>query len=373
MKKTKVKEFLQDSWLALRLPIAAIVLGLLVGAAIMIFVGIQDGLSLSQVLLLPIRGYGALFNSTFGSLYGFGEALVYVVPLILTGLSVAFAFRCGLFNIGAEGQMLVGLFATAYVGFTFNNIPVILQMFLAILAGAIAGGLWGALVGWLRAKRGLHVVITSIMFNYIAFHLYNYFVGSTNWFKDEYAQGSRAINPAIKLPKISLFAPSRANWGILIAIIAAVVVYIILWKTKTGFEVRAVGKSQEAARYAGISVSKNFVIAMLISGVLSGLAGVTHLLGTQARATSLSMNIGFGIDGIAVALIGQNHPLGVVLAAFLMAILKRGAPLMQTYGISKEVIAIVQAAIIFFVAADKMVKWIYERRDKKVKGVANNE
>lgn len=370
----RYKEFLHQAWLSIRLPLTAIFFGLIVGALAMMWVGIQDGLSLNQILNLPLTAYRTLFNSVFGSFYGFGESLVFLVPLILTGLSITFAFRCGMFNVGAEGQYIVGLFSAAYVGFTFNGLPAWLQMITAIIAAAVGGGLWAAIVGWLKAKRGVHEVITTIMLNYIALHIYNFLVGSKEWFKADKFQGSHAINPAIKIPQIGLFSPSRAHWGIILALLAAIIVYIILWRTKTGFEVRAVGNSNEAARYAGISVAKNYIKAMLISGILAGLAGGIHLLGTQARAASLSAFTGFGADGIAIALIGQNHPLGVVLAAFLFAVMKRGAPLMQAQaGIAKEVVAIVQASIIFFVAADQMVKWIYKRRKKQVKEVASNE
>ncbi len=371
----KLKGFAHNTWSALKIPLFAIILGLIVGALAMMWVGIQEGQSLTNILLLPLKGYGALLSSVFGSWYGFGESLIYVVPLVLTGLSLTFAFRSGMFNIGAEGQFIVGFFAAAYVGFSFNYLPAIIQLFLAILAAAIAGGLWAAFAGWLKAKRGVHEVITTIMMNHIAFYLYNFLVSDKDWFKADNYQGSLAINPAIRLPQIGLFAPSRAHWGILISLLAAVAVYIILWKTKIGYEVRAVGHSSEAARYAGIDVAKKFIIAMLISGILSGLAGGLHLLGTQRRAPQMSGFMGFGLDGIAVALIGQKHPLGVVLASFLFAFMKRGAPIMQAQaGIAKEVVAIVQASIIFFVAADQIVKWILNRRkNSKQQGVESNE
>jgi len=356
----------------LKLPLGAVFLGLVVGAFAMMWVGIQDGLTTSEILRLPLQGYGALFGS-ISSLYGFGESLVYVVPLILTGLAITFAFRCGLFNIGAEGQFIVGSFAAAYVGFTFNNIPAFLQMTLAIIAAAVAGGLWGAIAGWLKAKRGMHEVITTIMLNYIALYGYNLLVGDADFFKAFNYQGSYAINPAARLPKIALFAPSRANWGILVAVLAVIAVYIILWKTKTGFEVRAVGLSSEAARYAGINVAKKFIIAMLISGMLAGLGGGVYMMGIQRRAPQLSAFPNLGFDGIAVSLIGQNHPAGVVLSAFLFGFMKRGAPVMQAQaGIAKEVVAIVQASIIFFVAADQIVKWLFKRRKKK-KGAVSHE
>lgn len=372
-RKIDFKQVTRDAWQALRLPLLAIFFGLVVGAIAMIWVGLQEGIGFGNALMKPLQGYAVLFKSVFGSFYDFGEALVYMIPLILTGLAIAFAFRCGLFNIGAEGQFIAGTFAAAYVGFTFNELPSLLQLSLAILAACVAGGLWAMIAGWLKARRGVHEVITTIMLNHIAFYLYNFLVSDKDWFKADNYQGSHAINPAIRIPRIGLFAPSRAHWGLLIALLVAVVVYFILWKTRTGFEVRAVGLSKDAARYAGINVARNFIIAMIISGALAGLGGGLHLLGTQRRAGQLGMFPNYGFDGIAVSLIGQNHPAGVVLSAFLFAMMKRGAPLMQSQaGIAKEVVAIVQASIIFFVAADQMVKWFLTRRAKKVKGEVQN-
>lgn len=378
--KDEVRIKIKALWGQIQFPLLAVGLGLIVGAFAMIWVGIQDGLPFIEILVKPLQGYRALLNSTFGSLYGFGEALVYIVPLIMTGLAVAFSFRTGLFNIGAEGQFIVGSFATAYVGFTFNNIPTILQLLLAIIAGIVAGGLWGAFAGFLKAKRGVHEVITTIMMNHIAFYLYNYFVSSPKWFKSPLYQGSFSINPEIRLPVLGLFKPSRAHIGVLIALVAAVIVYIILWKTKLGYEVRAVGHKSSAAEYAGIDVAKKFIIAMFISGGLAGLGGGLHLLGTARRAFQLGAFPNYGFDGIAVALIGKNHPVGIVLSAFLFAILRRGAPIMQVQaGIAKEVVSIVQAAIIFFVAAEQIVKWLVRRKGKQnveleeVEGVTANE
>jgi len=378
MDKERIKKILKNSWKQIEYPLLAILLGLIIGAFAMMWVGSQEGLSLNEVLYKPVEGYTALFTSVFGSLYGFGEAIVSAIPLIMTGLAIAFSFRTGLFNIGAEGQFIVGTFVTAYVGFTFNNIPVILQLILALVAGAVAGGLWAAFAGWLKAKRGVHEVITTIMMNHIAFYLYNLFVGSPEWFKAPSYQGSHAINPEIRLPVLGLFKPSRAHLGIIIALIAAIIVFIVLWKTKLGYEVRAVGHKASAAEYGGIDVAKKFVTAMFISGALAGLGGGLHLLGTARRAAQLGGFPNYGFDGIAVALIGKNHPLGIVLSAFLFAIMKRGAPLMQAQaGIAKEVIAIIQAAIIFFVAADQIVKWLVRRKEKKtieeIKEVAADE
>ncbi len=363
----KLKKGIKTLLSELYFPMLAILLGLFVGALAMIWVGYLDGLPVADILLKPLKGYKVLLQSVFGSLYDFGETIFYFTPLVMTGLAIAFSFRSGMFNIGAEGQFIVGSFVTAYVGFTFNNWPTWLQFSVAIIAGTVAGGLWGAFAGFLKAKRGVHEVITTIMLNHIAFHLYNFFVSDPAWFKAENFQGSFAINPEIRIPKIALFEPSRAHYGIFFAIVAAIIVYIILWKTKLGYEIRAVGFNQDAAKYAGINVPARFIVSMFISGALSAMGGSLHLLGASRRAMQLGSFVNFGFDGIAVALIGRNNPWGVLLSAFLFSMLKRGAPVMQAQaGIAKEVVAIVQAAIIFFVAADQIVKFLVRRFQKPV-------
>ncbi len=335
----------------LLVPILAIIFGLVVGALAMLWVG-KD----------PLLAYSYLVEGVFGSVYGFGETLVDTIPLIFTGLAVAFAFRCGLFNIGVEGQFMVATLAVAYVGVKWASLPAPIHLLVTILAGTLAGALWAAIPGVLKATRGVHEVINSIMLNYIGLYVVNYFVAGA--LKAPGMQATASVAPGILLPQI--LPPSRAHAGIFIALVAAVAVYWILWRTTLGFEIRAVGHNLFAAEYAGISVPKNIVLAMVISGALSGLAGVSQILGLSSRTFQYFGFPGFGFNGIAVALIGRNHPVGVILGAFLFGILGRGSVTMQAADVPKQIIAIVQASIIFFVAADEIIRWLLSRYRKEV-------
>ncbi|MGE5653409.1 MAG: ABC transporter permease [Bacillota bacterium] len=335
----------------LLVPLLAVLFGLLVGALAMLWVGKN-----------PLLAYSYLVEGVFGSVYGFGETLVDTIPLIFTGLAVAFAFRCGLFNIGVEGQYMFATLIVAYVGVKWTWLPTPIHLVVTIVAGALAGGLWAGIPGVLKATRGVHEVINSIMLNYIALYVVNYFVAGA--FKAPNMQATPAVAPGIVLPKI--LPPSRAHAGIFIAVLAAVVVYWLLWRTTLGFQIRAVGHNLFAAEYAGISVPKNIVLAMVISGVLSGLAGASQILGLSTRTFQYFGFPGFGFNGIAVALIGRNHPAGVVLGAFLFGILGRGSVTMQAADVPKQIIAIVQASIIFFVAADEIIRWLLSRYRKEV-------
>jgi len=302
----------------------------------------------------PVVAYTALFKGSLGDLNKFGETLVTVTPLILTGLSIAFAFRCGLFNIGAEGQFIMGSVAAVWAGWAFTGLPPILHVTLTLLIGALAGGLWASVIGWLKAKVGSHEVINGIMMNYIAMYMSNFIV--MTFLNEPEKAYSFAIADSAKLWRFSQafvqFKYSRLNAGIFLALIVALAAYYILNKTVRGYEIRAVGYNPHAAEYGGISVKKNIVLAMIISGVFAGFAGAIMATGVQYRVNNLFGFTGYGLDGIAVALVGNNHPIGVILSAFLFGILQKGGPLMQIQGIPKEVVGIIQGIIILFVAAN---------------------
>jgi general nucleoside transport system permease protein len=341
---------------ALAVPVVATVLGLLVGTIFILIAGAD-----------PVEAYSALFQAVTGEPRMFGETLVSTIPLIFTGLAVALAFRCGLFNIGVEGQYLVALPASAWVGYAFS-LPGWLHPAVSLLAGAIAGGIWSGIAGLLKAYRGVHEVINTIMLNYIALFL-------TQWLLYAYMRdpkGMAAATPAIKPTALltqGLIANSRLHSGLWIALVSAFLIWIFLWKTPLGYEIRAVGLSPGAAEYAGISVGANIVLAMALSGVLSGLAGGVQTLGVAGKFYEQDSFIGYGFDGIAVALVGQNHPLGVVLAALLFGALGRGGPAMQSMaGVPKTVIWIVQGTVIFFVAVEGIWHFLRNRKAKaKVK------
>lgn len=348
--------FTRDSFL---IPLVAILLGLLFGALVMLFGGYN-----------PILAYSALFNKVFGDLYNFGETIRQITPLIFTGLSVAFAFRTGLFNIGAEGQFVMGALGAVIVGTQFS-LPGFIHAPLAIIVGGLFGGLWGAIAGYLKAKRGVHEVITTIMLNWVALFFTNYIVAT--YLRAPGQQRSEMIQPtaSISLDWLSkVFDYARLHWGTLIAILAAFFFYLILWKTKQGYELRAVGYNPDASEYAGINVNKNTIMAMLIGGAFAGLGGAVEVLGVFKYQTISAGFPGYGFDGIAVALIGANTPLGVILASILFGALTYGAPGMQLgAGVPIEVIRVVIASVIFFVAASGMVRYILDKFKRKKKEV----
>jgi ABC-type uncharacterized transport system permease subunit len=340
------KIFIKESSI---IPIISIIFGLLLGAVIMLLGGYD-----------PILAYQSLFNKVFGDLYNFGEALREITPLVLTGLSVAFAFRTGLFNIGAAGQFVMGSTGATIVGVTLD-LPWFIHAPLAILTGALLGGLWGAIAGYLKAKRGINEVITTIMLNWISLHLANYII-STYLYDPNNKQRSKYVaeSTSIKLNWLSeVFDNARLHMGILFAVVAAFIFYLLLWKTKQGFELRAVGHNPYAAEYAGMNVNRNIVLSMFISGIFAGLAGVTDVLGVYGYQTVSAGFAPYGFDGIAVALLGGNTPLGVVLGASLFGALNYGGAGMK-FGadVPPEIIRVVIASVIFFVASHGIIRWI---------------
>lgn len=332
------------------IPLVAVLFGLLVGALLMIISGNN-----------PLIGYGALFTGIFGSLYDLGETIREITPLIFTGLAVAFAFRTGLFNIGVEGQFIMGSFAAVVAGIVLD-LPWYLHAPLAFLAGCLAGGLWGAFAGFLKARYHVHEVIVTIMLNYVALILVNYLIRT--YFK---AAGERTqtIDQSASLsfqPLSALFDYSRIHLGIFIGLLFAFFFFFILWKTTWGYELRAVGLSPLASQYAGMSVPKNIVVSMLISGFFAGAGGAAEALGVYGYLAINPTFPGYGFDGIAVALLGANSPIGVILAATLLGGLSYGSNNMQYVAkIPTEIITIVIAVIILFVAANGAVKLIVER------------
>ncbi|EST52493.1 branched-chain amino acid ABC transporter permease [Brevibacillus panacihumi W25] len=347
--------FTKESFLV---PVIAIILGLLVGAIAMLAGGFN-----------PILAYTALVEKVFGSAYNFGETIRQITPLIFTGLAVAFAFRTGLFNIGAEGQFIVGMVAATTVGVAFE-LPAFIHAPLAILAGAIAGGLWGSVAGYLKAKRGVNEVITSIMMNWIALYLANWVMNS--FFVPKGQQRSEMVHDSaiITITWLSqMFDNARLHWGTLIAVLAAIFFYVIMWKTRTGYELRAVGLNPHASEYAGMNVNRNVIKAMFISGLFAGIGGAAEILGVFHYQAILTAQPGYGFDGIAVALIGGNTPIGVILGAILFGILSFGAAGIKfTAGVPVELIRVVIASVIFFVAAHGIVKVFVKPILKKKEG-----
>ncbi|MGM8211696.1 ABC transporter permease [Virgibacillus sp. W0430] len=334
-------------------PIISVLIGLLAGAIIMLGFGYN-----------PIHGYAALWEGAFGDLYFFGETIRQVTPYILTGLAVAFAFRAGLFNIGAEGQVIIGWLAAVWVGTSFNA-PMFIHLPLALLAAAIGGALLGLIPGFLKAKFGVHEVIVTIMLNYIALYSANSIVRNV---LTERSDKTEAIAPTASLASEwlqTLTYYSRVHYGILIALLAAALMWFIIDRTTIGYEIRAVGYNQHASRYAGMNVNKNIILTMVISGAFAGLAGSMEGLGTFGNMSIQSGFTNLGFDGIAVALLGANTAIGVILAALLFGTLKVGALNMPTdAGVPSELVDIIIALIIFFVASSYLIRWIILRYKK---------
>ncbi|MGI8315151.1 ABC transporter permease [Halobacillus mangrovi] len=338
------------------IPVISVVLGLLSGAIIMVAFGYN-----------PVEGYAALWNGAFGDAYFFGETLRQVTPYILSGLAVAFALRTGLLNIGVEGQVFVGWLASVWVGVAFD-LPGIIHLPLAILVAALAGAFWGFIPGILKAKLGVHEVIVTIMMNYIALYVSNEIVRNVITDGEDQTERIPASASLASEWLAGMTFYSRLHWGLLVALFMALLMWFFLNKTTRGFELRSVGFNQHASEYAGMSVGKNIVLAMVISGAFAGLAGAMEGLGTFGYMSVKSGFTNIGFDGIAVALLGANTALGVVLAAFLFGTLKIGALNMPTAaGVPTELVEIVIALIIFFVASSYMIRWIILRFKKEGK------
>ena len=342
-------------------PLAAVLLAFLVGAIIILL--IKDN---------PFETYRILLANSFGSAKDVGYTLFYATPLIFTGLAVAVAFRCGLFNIGAEGQLYVASFATAWVGIKFGgtvvdifgkqedwswiSLPAILLVPLCILTAMAAGGIWGAIPGILRAKFGSSEVINTIMLNFIGIALVSYFTQYHYKVPGDPILQTAPIGQSAHIPQLHeylSFMPKDVplNFAFLIAIFMCVAVYVFLWKTKWGYELRAVGQNASAAEYGGISPQKQIITAMTISGALAGMVAVNEVLGYRHNYyDGFSAELGF--LGIAVALLGRNHPLGVFIAAIFFAILMRGEIFVDAFTryVSKDIGLILQAIAILFVA-----------------------
>lgn len=338
------------------IPVISIVLGLLVGAVVMLISGFN-----------PVNGYIALFNGIFGTPYKIGETIRQIIPYIFSGLAVAFAFRTGLFNIGVEGQLIMGWFAAAYVGFAFD-LPAIIHIPLAIFAAAAAGAIWAFIPGLLKARLQVHEVIVTIMMNYIALRLVNVFIDIASGGDDR----TPKINESASLRSdflASITDFSRVHWGIVVALIAVMIMWVLLERTTRGYELKAVGFNKNASQYAGMNVSKNIILAMVISGAFAGVGGAMEALGTYGNMPKLAASTGIGFDGIAVALLGYNNPFGVFLAAILFGSLKFGGNNMWSEArIPVEIVSIVISLIIFFVASGYIIRLVLERMGKKEKG-----
>ena len=331
------------------LTIYSILLSFVVGA---IFLGILG--------INPLTAYAKLLDGIFGKTKYMAFSVVYATPLILIGLSVAFSFRTGVFNIGAEGQFVVGSMAACVVGILCGDLPSAILVPLCFLAAMAAGALWGLIVAFLKTKWGINEVLSMIMFNWIAFYLSNYIAGLPGIKTTGNAEATANVseNARILFPEAWRNALCKdSNWGILIAIVCILLIWFIIEKTTLGYQLRAVGFNRNASEYAGISVNRAIFTAMMISGALCGMAGATQLLGMGQRISVFSSQESFGFQGIIVALIGASNPFGCLLGGLFYGGLKYGSQKLNLIGAPSEVINIITGTIVFFIAISDIFKF----------------
>ena len=366
-------------------PFLAIITGLVLGGVVIILTSTEVYAAFGVSFMEGIKAawqvvatsYGALFDGAFGkpadiltairsgnpqdfyvAIYPFTDGLVAATPYIFAGLALAVGFRSGVFNIGAEGQIFLGAVFAAYVGYSFTGLPTIIHLPLALLAGAAGGALWGFIPGWLKAKTGGHEVINTIMMNYIAFRLSDWLLTGPMKRPNSFNPITPNVQDSAILPKF-FGEPVRLHWGFILALLVVWLVSWFLFKTKFGFELRTVGANSRAAKYAGMSVPMGIILAMVLSGGLAGLAGANEVLGVNHNL-AMAFSSGYGFDAIAIALLGNNQPLGVLLSALMFGFLRSGATnMMLKTGIPIDIISVVQAFVLVFVAAPATIRTIY--------------
>ncbi|SFR63012.1 ABC transporter permease [Anaeromicropila populeti] len=352
------------------------------------FIAIFFGFLVATVILAvagynPFEAFAVLFKGIFSRPKYMANVIIKATPIILTGVSVAFAFKVGLFNIGAEGQFIIGTVAAAMAGILLD-LPAVLQFPLLILIGMAAGALYGAIIGFLKAKYGIHEVITGIMLNWIAFYFCNYIV-NTHTFHQDNSTGSKNIreagfdiiynwkksaggksflkeNPTL----MEIIGKTDLNIGIIFAIAAAIIITIVLNKTTKGFQLRAVGFNKDAAEFAGINIKKNMIHAMLIAGALSGLAGALMVTGISHKLSTLGTFENYGFNGLSISLIATNSPIGCIFAGLLFAgLLYGGGSIQSEIGAPSEIINIMIGTIVFFVALSRFIPVLVDKYGRR--------
>ena len=346
--------------------VGAIVVGLLFGL-IILYISNPDK---------AIDGFLCILTGglTRGGLRGVGQVLYFATPIIMTGLSVGFAFKTNLFNIGTPGQYILGAYAAVLVGVTGTGIPDSIHWVVALLAACVAGGLWAVLPGVLKAFLNVNEVISCIMMNYIGMYLVNYLIISNKSLYNQLTSRTMAVPAEANIPKMGLnqiFPNSSVNGGIIIALALAVLMYIILQKTKFGYELKACGFNRDASRYAGINEKRSVILSMVIAGGLAGIGGALfYLAGSGTYIDVVDVLAEAGFDGIPVALLGLSNPIGVVLAGIFIAYITVGGTYMQLYSFVPEIIDIIVSAIIYFSAFALIFRFLLQRIAGRKRGEA---
>jgi len=350
----KKKSILQSNVLY---TLIAILIGFLIGAIFLVIAGIS-----------PAVAYGKLFSSIFSKPKYLLWTLIYASPVILTGLSVAFSFRTGVFNIGAEGQFVMGGLVACVLGITLD-VPAWIHIPICILAAAAAGCIWSLIVGVLKVKRGIHEVLSFIMFNWIAFYFSNYVVNLDAIHKVGGGEATKDVldSSRILFPESvrKFFDCSAVNWGFIIAVVAGIAIWIIIEKTTLGYKLKAVGFNRHAAQFAGINSDQSILTALGISGALAGLGGAVQVLGMGGRLSQFASQEGFGFEGITVALIGGSSPIGCIFAGIFYGAMKYGGAKLTIVKAPAEVVNIIMGCVILFIAISHVFKSLFLKIGKK--------
>jgi simple sugar transport system permease protein len=354
LKSQSFRQFLETIWAKLTVAlrnstpqIIAIIAAFLIGAIILFATGHS-----------PLEAYGAMLFGAFGDIYGIGQTLTQATPILFTALAFLLAFKGGLFNLGAEGQLIIGGFFAAVVGISFSGLPIFIHLPFAVLAGAFGGALWGLIPAILKAKLGAHEVITTMMSSYVALYLTSYFVNyplkAPGWISQ-----TVPIQPSAELPRI--LPVTQLSGAFLLSIATAAATAYLLYRTTIGYEIRALGLNQAAAQNAGINTKKGIILAMVLSGAIAGLGGAGEILGVHRRFID-GFSPGYGWDGLAVALIGGLNPIGSIIAAILFGAIRSGGINMNvSKGVPLDLITVLQALVVLFVAAPKIIGYIKKR------------
>ena len=339
----------------------SIILGFIVGGLFLKILGIR--------VLGEGGAYTQLWTAISSNMKSWTNCIVYGTPYIVIGLAVAFAFRTGVFNIGAEGQYVMGSIAAAVVAILFKDLPSYILIPFCMIIAMIAGGIWAILVGWLKTKFGVNEILSMIMFNWIAFYLSNYIVEIPAIKYEGTAEATKNVSENALMFNANwnraMGFSQYTNWGIFLAIVVVIIVYIIIEKTTLGYELKAVGYNKHAAQYGGINVNRSVLIALAISGALCGLGGAMQLLGRGQRIPIFSGQEGYGFNGIVVSLIGMNNPFGVFLAGLFFGALKYGGSTLNLIGAPTQVVDLIIGTVIFFISISTVFSYIkYLKKDK---------